>query len=109
MSYDVSMVKEGRGGWVYYREDDQTLPFDWDITGVGFEIYTPRPVEWEAFCKQNNAMNCVDRRQEIVERIVEKISKTRGKKAEVVVDEMGISFSFEDDWLHSVLSRILGV
>jgi len=110
MTYDVKMVREGRGGWVYYREDGQTLPFDWDITGVGFEIYTPRPVEWEEFCKQNNAMNCVGRRQEIVERIVEKIRRRWGNKnAEVVVDEMGISFSFENDWLHSLISRLLGV
>ena len=109
MTYDVNMVRKGRGGWVYYNEDREILPFDWDVTKDGFEIYLPRPVEWDEFCKQNDAMNCMSRRQEIVDRIVEEVRRKKGKKAEVVVDEMGITFSFEGDWLHSLLSRILGV
>lgn len=109
MNYEVKMVREGRGGWVYYREDGATLPFEWDITSDGFEVYLPSSAEWSDFCKQNNAQHCIDRRQQIVERVAEVIRKKKARKAKVTIDEMGISFSFEGDWLYSLLSRILGV
>jgi hypothetical protein len=109
VNYEVKIVREGRGGWVYYREDGVTLPFDWDITNDGFEVYVPRPVEWNEFCKHNNAPQCMDRRQEILERLTEGVRRKKAKKAKVTTDDMGISFSFEGDWLHSLMSRILGV
>jgi hypothetical protein len=109
VDYDVKFVREGRGGWVYYREGEVTLPFVWDITGDGFEVCLNPQAEWDEFCKQNNAPQCQGRREEIVKRIAEEVRKKRGKKAKMTIDEMGISFSFEGDWLHSLISRILGV
>ena len=109
MNYKVDIVREGRGGWVYYRENGTTLPFDWDVTMDGFEVYVPPPAEWDVFCKQNEATQCVGRRQQILERLTDEVRKKKGKKAKVTVDDMGIGFSFESDWLHSLMRRILGV
>ena len=91
------------------REDGSTLPFDWDITSDGFEVYLPRSAEWNEFCKQNNAMQCIGRREEIVKRLTEEVRRKKAKTAKITIDDMGISFSFEGDWLHSLVSRILGV
>lgn len=109
MSYEVKIVREGRGGWVYYREHEVTLPFDWDITSDGFEVYLPPSAEWDEFCERNNATHCKGRRQQIVERLAEEVRRKKAQKARVTIDDMGISFSFEGDWLHSLVSRILGV
>lgn len=108
-NYKVEMVREGRGGWVYYCEDDATLSLDWDITSDGFEVYLPPAAEWDDFCKQNNVTQFIGRRQEIVERLAEEIRRKKAKQARVTIDDMGISFSFEGDWLHSLVSRILGI
>ena len=109
MSYEVRIVRNGRGGCVYYYEDGATLPFDWDITSVGFEVYLPPSNEWDDFCEQNNATACIGRRQQIIERLIEEVRRKKAKKAKVSIDDLGISFSFESDWLHSLISRILGV
>ena len=66
------------------------------------------PNQWNEFCEQNSAINCRDRRQEILERIAEESAK-RAKKAEVTIDDQGINFSLKGDWLHSLVSWILGV
>jgi hypothetical protein len=109
MDYDVKMVRDGRGGWVYYCEGEVTLPFEWDITGNGFEVYLGPSAEWDEFCKKNNATHCQGRRQQIAERIAEEVRKKKAKKAKVTIDDVGIDFSFKGDWLHSLISRILGV
>jgi hypothetical protein len=109
VNYKVNIVRDGRGGWVYYCENEATLPFDWDITSDGFEVYLPPATEWDDFCNQNNATQFIGRRRQIVERLAEEVRRKKAKKARVTVDDMGISFSFEGDWLHSLVSRILGV
>jgi len=109
LKYKVNIVREGRGGWANYTEDGMTLPFDWDITSDGFEIYVPRDDEWDNFCTQNNATQCTSRRKEILERLAEEVRKKKAKNAKVTIDDMGISFSFKGDWLHSLVNRILGV
>jgi len=109
MSYEVEIKRDGRGGWVYYREGKAVLPFDWDITSVGFEVYLPPSVEWDDFCRRNNATRCNDRRAQIVERVAEEVRRKRARKAKVTIDDLGISFSFEGDWLYGLISRILGV
>jgi aspartokinase-like uncharacterized kinase len=109
VKYDVNIIREGRGGWIFYREEDNSLPFDWDITSDGFEVYVPPPSEWDDFCKRNSATQCIGRRQQILERLAEEVRKKKAKKAKVTIDDMGIHFSFEGDWLHSLVNRILGV
>ena len=109
MAHEVKMVREGRGGWVYYREGVHTLRFEWDVTSIGFEIYTRPPDAWAEFCTSHQAPECIDRREEILARVVEAISRKQGKNAEVTRDDRGISFSFEHNWLHRFLNRILGV
>jgi len=109
MDYKVDIKRQGRGGTVYYREGETTLPFAWDVTAVGFEVYLTPTAEWNDFCKENNAMQCIERRQQIVERLAEEVRRKKGKKAKITIDDMGISFSFEGDWLHSLVGWILGV
>ncbi|MEN3329808.1 MAG: hypothetical protein V7638_4615 [Acidobacteriota bacterium] len=109
MQYKIKIVRDGRGGWVYYREDGKELPFDWDITSDGFEVYLPPSDEWEAFCKQHDAVEFITRRREIVERLAEEVRRQRAKKAKMTIDDRGIAFSYEGDWLHSLVSRVLGV
>jgi hypothetical protein len=108
VNYEVKVAREGRGGTVYYREGGQTLPFYWDITVDGFEVYVPTPDEWDEFCRKNNADQCKNRRQEILERVAEEVRRKRAKSAVVTMDGMGIHYSFEGNWLYSLLRRILG-
>ena len=109
MPYEVDFMREGRGGWAYYREDGITLPFDWDITADGFEVYLPPSTEWDEFCKEHKATECIGRRKEILERLAEEIRRKKAKKAKVTIYDQGMSFSFKGDWLHSLISRILDV
>jgi hypothetical protein len=109
MNYEVKFTTKGRGGWVYYIEDGKTLPFDWDITTAGFDIYVPTSEEWTAFCDGHNALQAKDRREEILQRIAEEVRKQKAKTAKVSIDETGISFSFESNWVHRLLNKILGV
>lgn len=83
MSYEVDFVKEGRGGWAYYREEEATLPFDWDITSDGFEVYLPPSAEWDEFCQKHQATQCIGRRQQIIERLAEEIRRKKAKKAKI--------------------------
>jgi hypothetical protein len=109
MDYEVNFTKQGRGGSVYYLENGKNLPFEWDTSSVGFDIYVPRPTGWQAFCIENKFDEAISRREEIVQRVAEEVKKKRARKAKVEIDEFGIHFSFEGDWLFSLLGKILGV
>jgi hypothetical protein len=37
------------------------------------------------------------------------VRRQRAKKAKMTIDDRGIAFSYEGDWLHSLVSRVLGV
>lgn len=109
MTHEVKIVREGRGGLAYYKEAGITLPFDWDVTSDGFEVYVPTKDEWQEFCRQNNAIQFISRREEIIDRLAEGVRIKKAKTAKVVIDDNGISFSFEGDWLHSLTRRVFGV
>jgi hypothetical protein len=109
MDYTVEITQEGRGGWVYYLEDGVKLPFDWDFSAIGTDIYVPIPAEWDSFCNEHSSYAARGRRQEILERVAEEVRRKKAKTAKVTIDDTGISFSFEHDWLHRLLSKILGV
>ena len=109
MEYEVDFKTTGRGGWVYYHEDGVTLPFDWDVTPVGFDIYLPVPSEWDAFLNEHNANRLKGRRQVIVERIAKQVNEQKAQTARVAIDDSGISFSFERNWFHNLMRRVLGV
>jgi len=109
MTYEVKFTTRGRGGYVYYIEDGIELPFDWDITTVGFDIYVYTPDEWDSFCEQHGAYRAKGRRQEILQRVAEEVRKQQAKSAKVTIDDTGISFSFEGNWTHWLLRKILGV
>jgi hypothetical protein len=65
---------------VYYCEDEATLPFHCDITRDGFEVYLPPTTEWDDFCKKNNTMQCIGRRQQIVEKLAPEVGRQKAKK-----------------------------
>lgn len=106
--YEVTVKSEGRGGWAYYVEDGYKLPFDWDVTPVGFDVYLPTPEEWFSFCDKHGAVGAKGRRPEIVQRLAEGVRQKRAKSAKVSIDDSGISYSFKGGWLYSLLNKILG-
>jgi hypothetical protein len=109
MDYEVKYTREGRSGDVFYIEDGLKLPFEWDITTVGFDIYVPMPNEWDAFCENHGAYWAKGRRQEILQRIADEMRRQRAKGAKISIDDTGISFSLEGSLVYRLLSKILGV
>lgn len=39
MSYEIKVSQEGRGGTVFYVEDEKELPFDWEFSTIGAYIF----------------------------------------------------------------------
>lgn len=109
MSYKVERTQEGCGGWVYYIEDGVKLPFDWEYSATGFDIYAPSPQEWDTFCARHGAQTAFGRRQEVLQRVAEEVRRKKAKTAKVVIDDAGISFSFKGDPVYTLLRKILGV
>ena len=109
MSYRVKFKSEGPAGTVYYSDDDVTLPFYWETTTVGFDVYLPSSAKWEAFCEEHHAENCKNRRAEIVMRLAQEVARKEARRARMTVDDTGISFSYEGNWFRSLLRKILGL
>ncbi len=109
MSYSVKFKSEGPCGWVYYSEDEETLRFYWETTTVGFDLSLPNLEEWIAFCDKHNARHAKQRRAEIVQHLVQEISRRQGRGAKISIDDNGISFSYEGNWFRSALRKILGL
>ena len=105
----VKFTSAGPAGYVYYSEDGETLPFDWQRNTVGFDIYLPSSEEWNSFCDEHNAVRARNRRQEIVTRLAQEISRTEAKGSKVTIDGTGISFSYEHSLLRKLMSKILGL
>jgi hypothetical protein len=102
----VKLTSEGPFGWVYYSEEKETLRFFWETTTVGFDISLPNSKEWIAFCKESNAPNAKERREEIVLRLAKEVARQEGRGAKVAIDDDGISFSYENNWFHLLLGKI---
>ena len=94
---------------MYYREDQMVLPFFWQTTTVGFDIYLPSPAEWSAFCDEHEAVTAKQRRDEIVDRLAKEVQRKQAGRAKVSIDDTGISFSYEGSWVRAVLEKVLGL
>lgn len=109
MSYTVKFTSEGPCGWVYYREDDEVLPFFWQTTTVGFDIILASPAEWSAFCDEHKAVKAKQRRDEIVSRLAKEVKRKQAGRAKVSIDDTGISFSYVGNVFRAILEKVLGL
>ena len=80
MSYAIKFESQGPAGMVYYKE--HTLPFYWESSTVGFDVYLPNSEKWAAFCDQHNAGSAKERREEIVARLADKVARQEGRKGQ---------------------------
>ena len=108
MTYTIKFESQGPAGMVYYQERDSTLPFYWEGTTVGFDVYLPSSEKWAAFCDEHNAASAKDRREEIVGRLANKVARQEARGAKVSIDDTGITFSYEGSWFRALLRKILG-
>ena len=109
MSSEIKFESHGPVGMVYYREHDFTLPFYWERTTVGFDIHLPSSEKWAAFCEEHNAGSAIERREEIVARLADKVARKEAWCAKVSIDDTGITFSYEGSWLRAILQKIFGL
>jgi hypothetical protein len=109
LKYAVKFTRDGPSGWVYYLEGGEALPFDWQMSTVGFDVYLPTSEEWPEFCDKHGALNARSRRDLIVERLTKAIKKQEAGPAKVSIDDNAISFSYEGSWSRAILRKILGL
>ena len=82
MTYRVYSSPSGRGGTVYYVENEKEITFDWEFSMTGATIFVPTSDQWEAFCDSREFEMGKPRRLEILERIGAEICRqqtSRGK------------------------------
>lgn len=108
MSYAINFESKGPAGTVYYREHGFTLPFYWQTSTVGFDVYLPTSEEWATFCDEHNARSAIERREEIVARLADRVTRQEARGAKVSIDATGITFSYEGNWCRAILLKILG-
>jgi hypothetical protein len=94
---------------VYYQERDFTLPFYWESTTVGFDVYLQNPDKWAAFCEEHNAGSAIERRDEIVARWQTK-SHVKRLGAQRLPSKILESLAhMEGSWFRAILRKILGL
>ena len=94
---------------MYYREDDEVLPFFWQTTTVGFDVILPSPAEWSVFCDEHNAVKAKQRRDEIVSLLAKEVKRKQAGRAKISIDDTGISFSYEGNVFRAILEKVLGL
>ena len=94
MNYQVKITQKGRGGWIDYVESEKQLPFGWDFSAIGVEIYVPSPEEWNEYCNEHKADWAKDRRTEILERVAQEVCRQKAKQAKVSIKENWIDIEF---------------
>ncbi|MCY7346240.1 MAG: hypothetical protein LH614_08485 [Pyrinomonadaceae bacterium] len=94
MDYQVKITQSGRGGTIYYRENEQELPFGWEFAINGALLFVPSPQHWNNFCDRNHLPSTQNRRDEILERVGREVvrQKTSGGKYAIEDDYISISF-----------------
>ncbi len=107
--FEVKLESHGPAGYVYYSENGETLKFDWQRGTKGFDVYLPTPDSWNAFCEKYGAFAAKNRRQEIVTRMAQRIKREHAWCARVMIDDTGITFSYEHSILGKLLRKILGL
>ena len=109
MSYTIKFESQGPAGMVHYQERSFSLPFYWESTTVGFDIYLPNSEKWAAFCDEHNAGSAIERRDEIVARLADKVARQEARGANVSIDHTGITFSYKGSWSRAIWRRIFGL
>ena len=106
MSFAVQITQQGRGGTYYYLEHGAKLPFHWDFSSEGVEIYVPTPDEWTAYCEQHGATWAAGKRQQILERVAEEVRRRKAKYARITIEDHWVVLTFKDAWIFSLLKSL---
>jgi hypothetical protein len=84
--FHVKQRPVGPAGWIDYFEDDRSLAIPSEPISDGFAIRMPSDDDWKAFCEREAAEWAIDRREIIIERIIEEMKK-RYKTRDVSLDD----------------------
>jgi len=94
MDYEVEINQTGRGGTINYIEEEKSLPFDWEFSMVGADIFVPTSSEWDSYCEKHLADWAKGRRQEILERLSQEVRKQKVQSAKIKIEDHWIQFTF---------------
>jgi len=94
MDYEVKITQSGRGGTIFYLENDQELAFDWEFAIDGALVFVPAPAHWNNFCEKKDLLQAGNRRDEILERVCQEIIRQKASGGEHTIGDNYISISF---------------
>jgi hypothetical protein len=94
MNYKVEITQSGRGGTIYYIEDDHRMSFDWEFSMSGATIFVRTPDEWEKNSQSQDASWTSGRRQEILERLAEDVRRQQAPSARIEIEDHWIELTF---------------
>jgi hypothetical protein len=93
MDYKVTVSQTGRGGTIFYHENEAELSFDWEFSMTGATVFVPTPQQWENFCKTRNFPNGDGRRQEVLENLGTELCRQQTSNG---------TFEISDNWLEII-------
>ena len=94
MDYTVKVIDSGRGGTIYYAENDQELPFGWEFAADGALIFVPSQHDWNDFRDENDLPPTQKRRDEILKSVCEEVVRQKAAGAKYTIGDIYISISF---------------
>ncbi|HQU81594.1 MAG TPA: hypothetical protein PKY59_00620 [Pyrinomonadaceae bacterium] len=94
MIFQVNVSQNGRGGTVFYTENDAKLSFDWEFSISGATVFVPNETEWMEFCKARNFSDGIERRDEILDNLGKELcrQKTSSGTFEIYGNFLEITF-----------------
>lgn len=69
MTFQVKIAQNGRGGTIFYTENEAKLSFDWEFSMTGATVFVPNEIDWKDFCEARNFDGGIERRNEILENL----------------------------------------
>ena len=94
MNYEVKIKDSGRGGTIYYLENDKELAFGWELATDGALLFVPSPPHWNNFCERSDFSQAQNRRGEILQRVCEESIRQKTSGAEYDISDNYISIPF---------------
>lgn len=94
MNYKVKITQSGRGGTIYYLDNDKQLLFGWEFAIDGALLFYPQPPDWKDFFETNDLSQFQNRRDEIVERVCKEVVRQQTSGGIYTIEKDYISISF---------------
>lgn len=94
VEFQIKERPVGPAGWIDYFEGDKCLTLPSEPIIDGFAIRVPRDEEWKALCEREHAMWAIDRREIIINRIIEEMRKRYKSKDVTFEDNYWINVHF---------------